>query len=487
MIDSRWQPTLVLRPDGGVAGLGHAMRCVALAEAWTTRGGQAVLVTPTLPAWLEDRLRSRDIALVAAPAEPGSVEDLQQLISTAMDRRAHAVVIDGYRFGPDYQAGLLDSGWCVAVLDDYGSIGQYHADVVIDQNLGTEARLYRDRPVRSTLLLGSRYALVRSEFTQAAQPHRSGQPTRLLLALGGTPDRHSMELMDQVAELLGNRFEIRQSTGGQVQDMAEAMRWADLAVTPAGSISWELCLMGIPTLAFSVAHNQTRVRRELGIHEIAVDLGAAESLTAQAIADEVISLAENSTKRHAMTTQGRNLVDGKGPDRVVTALRAKMLDLVVAGSGHEMLLFEWANDPLVRKWAFSDAPISWDEHRSWFARKTQGENSEIYIAVMGTHEIGQVRFDCAANHAVISVTMSPRWRGKGLGGAMINAATNRVVADRNLTEISAEILAGNLASIRSFESAEFQLHSRHDSRRGEVLTYRWAPVADSTKQPEEAL
>lgn len=477
---------LVLRADGGAAGLGHIMRCVALAEAWRARSGQAVLVVPTLPAWLDDRLRRQQIPVVAAPHDPGSNEDLRMLVSTALERRAHVVVVDGYCFHSDFQSGLVDNGWSVGVLDDHGSMVRYHADVVIDQNLGADEGLYRNRPVNSRLLLGTRYALVRSEFTRAETHRHMGHSNHLLVALGGCPDPYSSDLMDAVVTLLGEQFEIRESSRGRIQDMAEAMSWADLALAAAGSISWELCLMGVPTLAFSVVDNQERVRRELGRHGVAVDLGEVRSLTAPAIADAVIALAHDSNRRTAMTERARRLVDGKGPGRVVTALRATMIDLVAAGPHHEALLFEWANDPSVRRWAFSEKPIDWDEHRSWFARKLKDENCTIFIALMDTHEVGQVRFDCVDHQAVVSVSMSPAWRGMGLGGAVIQAATLRVAADRRLEGITAEILAENVASIRCFESAGYERCGRRDSPRGEVLSYRSTVGVESTSPPGQS-
>ena len=49
--------TLLLRADADARrGTGHVMRCVALAEAWTARGGRPVLATAGLPASLRERV-----------------------------------------------------------------------------------------------------------------------------------------------------------------------------------------------------------------------------------------------------------------------------------------------------------------------------------------------------------------------------------------------------------------------------------------------
>ena len=53
---------------------------------------------------------------------------------------------------------------------------------------------------------------------------------------------------------------------------------------------------------------------------VATDLGRAESLTPAALQQGVESLLTDTMERQGMARCGRQLIDGRGPDRLVTAL-----------------------------------------------------------------------------------------------------------------------------------------------------------------------
>src|SRR6266705_476142 len=83
-------------------------------------------------------------------------------------------------------------------------------------------------------------------------------------------------------------------------------------------------------------------------------------------------------QRENMSRRGRELVDGRGCERVLTAMLSMELNLRRAGKSDCRLLWEWANDPGVRAASFQTAMISWDEHAEWFADRL--DNGLIYIA-----------------------------------------------------------------------------------------------------------
>src|SRR5438874_2393382 len=145
---------LLIRADGGPGiGAGHLARGLALTEAWRDGGGDVMLVSEDPPpAWMA-RYRHEGASVVTP--------------RSGWEREPAAwVVLDGYRFGIGEQRCLKDAGHRLAVIDDHGAAKGYAADLVVDQNLGTSAALYADRPRRSSLLLGPTYALLRREFRQ---------------------------------------------------------------------------------------------------------------------------------------------------------------------------------------------------------------------------------------------------------------------------------------------------------------------------------
>ena len=106
----------------------------------------------------------------------------------------------------------------------------------------------------------------------------------------------------------------------EVSDMAELMSWADVAVSAAGSTCWELALMGLPALLIILAENQAGIAHGLEEAGVAVNLGWCSQLSDSALAESLTSLIFDSAKRHNMSQKGRQLVDGYGQCRVLSAL-----------------------------------------------------------------------------------------------------------------------------------------------------------------------
>lgn len=113
------------------------------------------------------------------------------------------------------------------------------------------------------------------------------------------------------------------------------------------------------------------------------------------------------------------------------------------------LLFRWANDRETRRNSLSHEPISWETHIAWLARRLADPGTKLLIAELDGHPVGTVRFDLDAE-VVISLTVAPERRGKGLATPIILAAC--ALIDR---DVIAEVLPHNEASIRAFLRAGF--------------------------------
>ena len=53
--------------------------------------------------------------------------------------------------------------------------------------------------------------------------------------------------------------------------------------------------------------------------------------------------------------------------------------LRVADKNDLIILYEWTNDPEVRKNSFSDKKITLEEHNKWFYNKLKSKKTDIYI------------------------------------------------------------------------------------------------------------
>lgn len=132
------------------------------------------------------------------------------------------------------------------------------------------------------------------------------------------------------------------------------------------------------------------------------------------------------------------------------------------------LLLTWANDAETRRQSFSHQVISLEQHLDWLRGILADERRTIYIAERGPESVGTVRFERADDVDVISVTVAPEHRGRGLAASILAAGVARWRDAHPGSCIRAEIRAGNEASIRAFRRAGFREAASVTDDRGEV-------------------
>ena len=341
-------PVLLFRADASAAiGMGHAMRCLSLAEAYigSGPGGRAVFLMAEPPPAFASRATGTGAEVRGLAAAPGSAGDVQETLATAGDVRAGWIVLDGYQFDGAFQAALVDAAHHVLALDDHGHAGRYRADLVLNQNAGADPALYADRAPGTRLLLGPRFALLREEFRRWPAQRRPVPPRarRVVVTLGGSdPDNVSARVLQGLAGLRGpleilllvgpanpHRSELQRAAAAcphpvqlatDVPDMAARLAWGDLAVAAAGSTVLELARVGTPQILIVLAENQAPGAAAMARDGLAASLGRHETLDPGAIAAAVVALAGDGERREQLSRRSRELVDGRGTTRVLAAM-----------------------------------------------------------------------------------------------------------------------------------------------------------------------
>ena len=325
------------------------MRCLALAQAWQDAGGEVIFATAGDVRPLRARLRAEGIEVVRLMAEAGSPVDARACAALAEEMDARWIVADGYHFQRDYQRVLRQSGRRLLLIDDYGSAGAYSVDLVLNQNLSAREELYERRDADTELLLGTRYTLLRREFAQWLEWERSIPPAarKLLVTLGGSdPDNVTRGVIEALDRIAPREWDIVVVVGGSnphceslkaavqtararfhlkhnVADMPDWMAWADLAISAGGSTTWELCCLGVPTVLIVLADNQEASTAAVARTGCMESIGRWEPLRSpDQLGRLVRELADDASRRQAMSVAARRLVDGQGAGRVVERLMA---------------------------------------------------------------------------------------------------------------------------------------------------------------------
>ncbi|MEH2158828.1 UDP-2,4-diacetamido-2,4,6-trideoxy-beta-L-altropyranose hydrolase [Nostoc sp.] len=477
---------LFIRVDASTQiGTGHVMRCLALAQAWQYAGGQVIFVMATEAPDLTTRLNTEGMELIHLPIQIGSAEDAKETAKLAREFNANWVVVDGYHFGAKYQEIIKESERKLLFIDDYGHAKQYHADIVLNQNIHACEGWYRNRQPYTKLLLGTSYSLLRREFWHWRGWQRSLPlppiAKKLLVTLGGAdPDNVTLKVIEGLQQLEIEGLEAVVVLGGSnlhyeqlrsasqklqfpirlernVTNMPDLMAWADVAVTAGGSTCWELAFMGLPSVILILADNQRAIAEQLEVMGVVVNLGWHENVSGVEIASKVGQLLISAGRREKMTRCSQELVDSQGSSQVLSHLKDNFFQLRSVQQDDCRLLWEWSNAPEVRAVSFSSKSILWEHHVQWFKSKLINPNCIFYIAINKNDvPIGQIRYDIESYEATVSMSIDPKFRKQDYGSSLIKLTCKQIFYYSNITRINAYIKPSNQASLRAFSKAGFQ-------------------------------
>lgn len=327
---------LLLRADAGPSiGVGHLARMTALAEEARARGHDVVIASTETVDLFDRRLRAGGVVASPLDVVAGSIADAAATRTLATAFGADVVVADGYTLGPAFVAEVRAIA-PVVVVDDTDGGRPLVCDGVLNQNLHARADLYDE--VDGPVLAGVDFALLRREF-RAARDRRAHRPVahgRVVLLTGGTdPEDVGSALVRETEarwpgparfvttsanpnlnELPGNAVDIVVDS----PDLSEHLEWADVAVSAAGSTTWELCCLGVPTVLVSLADNQDPIAATLDEAGVALSAGRASPDAARRALDAILALAGDADRCRMLAEAGRTLVDGRGAVRVCEAL-----------------------------------------------------------------------------------------------------------------------------------------------------------------------
>lgn len=331
------KPNLLIRSDASAEiGVGHVMRCLALAQAWQGLGGKAFFATTSMPETVRARLKREACEVVLLPAS----REIAAAVELAEQVQACHVVLDGRQFQSADQRRLKEAGLHVLVIDDYGRSAPYWADCVVNPDIVGE-EMYADRAPYTKLLLGPKYALLRKEFVSPQKLRRADGFCNLLVTMGGSdPENMTLSVVRAIHHLPKTRLRVRVVVGGanprldllrrevaglgaraevldDVTDMPDQMKWADITVTAAGVTLWELLYMGTAVICWPRYEEDIRVVAEL--NKMGAVLPLPVHADATAIASLLVPLMEDSELRERMCSAGQAVVDGEGARRVVEA------------------------------------------------------------------------------------------------------------------------------------------------------------------------
>jgi spore coat polysaccharide biosynthesis predicted glycosyltransferase SpsG len=318
-------------------------RCLVLAAALQRRRRPAFFLSQLEPGSLGLTVKRGGNEWIDADAPAGAAEDLEEMVREVRRLRPAAVVIDSPDVKEDYLAELRRMGVLVVSIDSMAGV-RFPSRLIINPLLAPDRDSYEF--TRGTqVLLGARYAIVRPEIRRQ-RPIRSQepvQPFRTLVALGDDdPHNQAGDLAKQLlncprigrvdvavrpwhpdlaglqalAESCPDRLEIV----SEPAEVPSRVSRCHFAVTAGNAWSLELACVGVPQLMVVQSETHWPTAQRLEEEGAATCLGWHANVSPATVRQAVQDLLSDPLERQSMARCGRKLIDGRGPDRLVTAL-----------------------------------------------------------------------------------------------------------------------------------------------------------------------
>ena len=348
-------------------GLGHVMRCLALADAAKSQGAACHFLSAVMPNHMAHRLRDSSHSFTQLPANlaPKAPEDPQlthsnwitgsqkqdanACLSALKDQRVDWVVLDHYGLNHIWQKEIRAIGANMAVLDDIAD-RIFDTDLLVDPNpVRAQNNPYVSLvPQGADLCLGGDFAILRPEFAEmrgqsiSNQSQSSSRKLKLLVMFGGTDPQNAtgrvLQALKSLPEVLARitSVDIVMGKGSEhldrvassaealpvqthldidLRDVANLMSRCDLCIGAAGSAAWERCCLGLPSLLFKLADNQAEILNYL--EQVGAGI-ALPDLDPKSLDAAFATVDDMKLQRMSQTALG--LVDGLGSGRIIARM-----------------------------------------------------------------------------------------------------------------------------------------------------------------------
>lgn len=346
---------IVIRTDSSIKiGTGHVMRCLTLADQLKEKEVQVEFICRDLEGNIIGIIESKGYRVSRLSVMTNKKNDqltkeydewlgatweldAEQSITALKEENVDLLIVDHYALDIKWENKLRSRSSKIMVIDDLAN-RKHNCDILLDQNYveNMESRYDRLVPASCKKLLGPKYVLLRPEFykARATLKERDGIVRRIHIFFGGSdPTNETIKAIKAVEKLNRRDIEVDVVVGAsnphqkeikhlcdkacfnyhyQVNNMAELMAKADLAIGAGGSTTWERCFLGLPSICVVVADNQMEAVEILAKRDIIKSLGCYNKVTEDLFIKEILLIINNSMIGKEMANNAFGLFQAVG-------------------------------------------------------------------------------------------------------------------------------------------------------------------------------
>jgi ribosomal protein S18 acetylase RimI-like enzyme len=232
------------------------------------------------------------------------------------------------------------------------------------------------------------------------------------------------------------------------------MASCDAAIGAGGTTQWERACIGIPSLVFSIANNQTKICEDMS--EVGNILYGGVVYNAKSIEFILKTFIENQFLRKLLHIKSKSLIDSKFnlsslffQENTVQLRKATIEDC--------KNIYDWRNHQQTRKYSGNSEIIPYETHQAWYQTAIIDEKKIFLIARDNDKEIGVLRYDFMSDTILISIYLNPQYNGYGYGKKLLESGevylkTNKIC----FKTMVAEVLNDNTPSHKLFKKCGFK-------------------------------
>jgi len=264
-------------------GLGHVMRCLALAQRLVAIGHEVFFFMSQRSEYF-CRNRADWVGEILGITNSDKQLEPDWLVKQCTELKIHWLVLDGYQFDQNYRHTLQSDTFKLAVFDDMNNSGALYADLVINGAPNAAMHNYQLTAQNALLAIGQDYQVLRQEFLQSINNEWEKRKNLTLMFGGSDPKKLTFSVL-QSLQKLSSTIPITVITGAaydglqdlvdlikisaldithlhDCQNMASVLVNTKLALSAAGGSQFELLACAVPSILVVVAGNQKNASQE---------------------------------------------------------------------------------------------------------------------------------------------------------------------------------------------------------------------------------
>lgn len=330
---------------------GHVMRCLTIADEILDLGGKVCFIVSDKQSL--SLIQDRGFKYIITNSEWNNVNPQKEYeILNQHIKSTDLLLVDSYYIDNRYLNCMRGLMCKIATFDDM-FIEKKEADIIINYNIFYKIFDYESRYKKSNsvLLLGERYVPLRKQFRKIhpMEHARDSDCLKVLIMCGGGDLKNficscldyiytnNIEFFNRIdwKVVVGNYYPHMEQLNKissenknvhileNIKNMAELMMNCDICITAASTVLYECCAMRLPTLFVVVADDQRYDAGVFAENEMMIycgDFVKKSSVVKEKLLYELDNLVHNTEKQQIMKTKMKNVIDGKGAERIAIAL-----------------------------------------------------------------------------------------------------------------------------------------------------------------------